>query len=356
MYVCMYVYIYIYIYIHTYIIHILYLQSCLIREILAPFTWVFCLFGLPVLSQYWMWCFVADSKDSGTVSSEDGDRTAHHRLELLERGPCGGGGPGAGGGGLDTGSEWSESRPESPECLFERQPHLLHPPYHSRFLGPNPSAASSPPPPSGASASNPSKPRIWSLADMASKDSDVHHLATPVSTSAFYSAAVAAGKLISPLANRGPLHPHHLHPSVHQPAGSYVRPTHHDFYRSFFEPATHLAGGGNVGDVSLLETYSRTFGTGLGTGGSPAGAPGTGITPLSSVLSKAAVAAAAAAAAGSGAGTPFALNGGAGTLGLAPASSGASSSSSSAGSGTASEQHAPPQDVRKMQQAPLNKA
>ena len=111
-----------------------------------------------------------------------------------------------------------------------------------------------------------------------------------------------------------------------------------------------------MGDVSLLETYSRTFGAGLGTAGSPAGAPGTGITPLSSVLSKAAVAAAAAAAAGSGAGTPFALNGGGGTLGLAPASSGASSSSSSAGSGTASEQHAPPQDVRKLQQAPLNKA
>ncbi|PNF23142.1 hypothetical protein B7P43_G06675 [Cryptotermes secundus] len=299
-----------------------------------------------------------DSKDSGTGSSEDGDRPAHHRLELLERGPCGGSGPGTGGGGLDTGSEWSESRPDSPECLFERPPHLLHPAYHPRLLGPNPSSAPSPPPPSGASGSNPSKPRIWSLADMASKDSDVHHLATPVSTSAFYSAAVAAGKLISPLANRGPLHPHHLHPSVHHPAGSYSRPTHHDFYRSFYGPATHLAGagGGNAGDVSLLETYSRTFGAGLGTGASPTGTPGAGITPLSSVLSKAAVAAAAAAAVGSGTGAPFALNGGAGTLGLAPASSGASSSSSSGGSGTAAEQHAPSQDVGKLQQAPLNKA
>lgn len=193
---------------------------------------------------------------------------------------------------------------------------------------------------------------------MASKDSDVHHLTTPVSTSAFYSAAVAAGKLISPLANRGPLHPHHLHPSVHHPAGSYARPTHHDFYRSFYGPATHLAGAGgaSAGDVSLLETYSRTFGAGLGTGGSPAGAPGAGMTPLSSVLSKAAVAAAAAAAAaGGGAGTPFALNGGVGTLGLATASSG-TSSSSSVGSGTTSEQHPPPQDVGKVQQAPLNKA
>lgn len=304
------------------------------------------------------WRVVADSKDSGTGSSEDGDRPAHHRLELLERGPCGGSGPGTGGGGLDTGSEWSESRPDSPECLFERPPHLLHPAYHPRLLGPNSSSVHSPPPPSGASGSNPSKPRIWSLADMASKDSDVHHLATPVSTSAFYSAAVAAGKLISPLANRGPLHPHHLHPSVHHPAGSYPRPTHHDFYRSFYGPATHLAGagGGNAGDVSLLETYSRTFGAGLGTGVSPAGNPGTGIAPLSSVLSKAAVAAAAVAAAGSGTGAPFTLNGGAGTLGIASASSGTSSSSSSGGSGTAAEQHAPPQDVGKLHQAPLNKA
>ncbi|XP_069701196.1 iroquois-class homeodomain protein IRX-3 [Periplaneta americana] len=324
-----------------------------------------------------------DSKDSGTGSSEDGDRPSHHRLELLERGPCGGGVPGAGGGGLDTGSEWSESRPDSgpdsPECLFERPPHLLHPAYHHlnhpRLLGPNPSSASSPPPPpgsAGGSASNPIKPRIWSLADMASKESDAHHLTTPVSTSVFYSAAAAAaaaGKLISPLANRGPMHPHHLHPSVHHPAGSYARPTHHDFYRSFYGPATHLgagvgggAGGGH-GDVSLLETYSRTFGAGLGTGGNHAGAAGAGVTPLSSVLSKAAVAAAAAAA-GSGSGAPFALNGGAGTLNLAPASltvasSGASSSSSSAGS-AGSEQHqpklSPPQDVGKMQPTHLNKA
>lgn len=317
-------------------------QNCLHRLLWRSHLTSCCVWG----------CLVADSKDSGTGSSEDGDRPTHHRLDLLDRGQCGGGGPGAGGGGLDTGSEWSESRPDSPECLFERPSHLLHPAYHPRLLGTNPSSAPSPPPPGGASGSNPSKPRIWSLADMASKDSDVHHLTTPVPTSAFYSAAVAAGKLISPLANRGPLHPHHLHPSVHHPAGSYARPTHHDFYRSFYGPATHLAGagGGSAGDVSLLETYSRTFGAGLSTGGSPAGAPGAGMTPLSSVLSKAAVAAVAAA---SGAGTPFALNGGVGTLGLAPASSGASSSSS-VGSGT--EQHAPPQDVGKLQQAQLNKA
>ena len=283
---------------------------------------------------------VSDSKDSGTGSSEDGDRPSHHRLELLERGP------GASGGGVDTGSEWSESRPDSgpdsPECLFERPPHLLHPAYHHlnhpRLLGHNPSSAPSPPPPGGGgggasgSGSNPNKPRIWSLADMASKESDVHPLATPVSTSAFYSAAAAAaaaGKLISPLANRGPIHPHHPH-HLHHPPGAYPRP---DFYRSFYGPAS-----AGPGDVSLLETYSRTFGA----GGTPA-----------SVLSKAAVAAAAAA---SGAGAPFALNGGAGSLGLAPASltvapSGASSSSS----GSASEQQPPPK-LSPPQQAQLNKA
>ncbi|CAH1389647.1 unnamed protein product [Nezara viridula] len=74
-----------------------------------------------------------DSKDSGTASSEDGERT--NRLE-----------GGASGGGGDTGSEWSESRPDSPECLFIQ-------PGYPRYSPPAP------------------KPRIWSLADMAKPDS-----------------------------------------------------------------------------------------------------------------------------------------------------------------------------------------
>ncbi|KAK9499809.1 hypothetical protein O3M35_002779 [Rhynocoris fuscipes] len=89
-----------------------------------------------------------DSKDSGTASSEDGDRGSH-RLDFDRSGSAGNGNHGG-----DTGSEWSESRPDSPECLF------LAPPYQ-RFSSP------------------PSKPRIWSLADMANKDETVRTSVAP---------------------------------------------------------------------------------------------------------------------------------------------------------------------------------
>ncbi|XP_039286002.1 homeobox protein araucan isoform X2 [Nilaparvata lugens] len=108
-----------------------------------------------------------DSKDSGTGSSEDGDRPSSRRgLDL------GGGGGGPGGGG----SEWSSgSRPESPECLQ----HFLH--HHPAY--PVPTA------PGGSSGIV--KPRIWSLADMAaSKDTD-------------RSQVVAANRLVSPLLHPG---------------------------------------------------------------------------------------------------------------------------------------------------------
>ncbi|XP_063236081.1 homeobox protein caupolican [Bacillus rossius redtenbacheri] len=150
-----------------------------------------------------------DSKDSGTASSEDGDRAPHP--------------------GLDTASEWSESRadsgPDSPECLFERPPHLL------RYHRPPPIAASgslagsSPPPPAPPPPQAGPKPRIWSLADMASKDGD----------------SAQAGRLLSPLATRV-LHPHGLH---------YARP---DLYRGFYPAAHHHH---HLGDASLLESYSR---------------------------------------------------------------------------------------------------
>nr|CAD7569292.1 unnamed protein product [Timema californicum] len=251
-----------------------------------------------------------DSKDSGTASSEDGDRPPPP---------------------LDAASDcWSESRPDSgpdsPECLYERPHHLLHPAYHhlhhpSRLTAP--SSASSPPPAGSSGGGNP-KPRIWSLADMASKENDVHY--QPVTTSAFYS----AGKLVSPLASRGAaLHPHHLHHSVHHP-GAYAR---HDLYRFYGSAAAgHLAaaGGSGVGDVSLLETYSRTFGAGA-FGVANSGVGGAGISPLSSVLSKAAAVAAAAAG-----GSPFPMNGGgAGSLGLTVSTSAGASSSSSTGSSVA---------------------
>lgn len=184
-----------------------------------------------------------DSKDSGTGESEDGDRVGHHRLDLLERQP------------VDGGSEWSESRPDSPECMQ----HFLHPPYHSS------------PPPSAPGSSNSTKPRIWSVAELASKEPD-------------------RNRLVSPLV-RGGLHP--LHPASYR----------QDFYRSFYP---HLPTPGS--DAALLDSYSRTF---------AAGSTGA----LSSVA--AVVAAAAAASSGSGnATTPFGL---AVTTGASSASSSGSS-------------------------------
>lgn len=118
---------------------------------------------------------LSDSKDSGTGSSEDGDRGG-------SGGRCEAGG---------AGGSWSESRggsgPPSPE------------PYLPSYL-----PARRPPPPP------PTKPRIWSLADMASKDTDC----VP-------------------------------------PPSSRLLPAHHpyrpDLYRQLYPPAP---------EVALLETYS----------------------------------------------------------------------------------------------------
>ncbi|XP_044269234.1 homeobox protein caupolican isoform X1 [Tribolium madens] len=161
---------------------------------------------------------ILDSKDSGTASSEDGDRQPHSRLAP------------------DTASEWSESRPDSgpdsPEC-YERPPHPA-------FLPPRSSGS-----PPQISASVSSKPRIWSLADMASKESD----GPPQSTvSSLYS--TAASRLVPSLAGRLPP------PGLH--TAPYARP--HDFYRSLYGPGMGSSGSP---DASLLETYSRTLGANL---------------------------------------------------------------------------------------------
>lgn len=223
----------------------------------------------------------ADSKDSGTGSSEDGDRPAH-RMDLLH------GSGGAGGFPVKAESEWSESRadsgPDSPECLFDqREPRhpmqLQHPAYlpSSRLLRHSSPEATSPGshhlPPSTSATSTGSattKPRIWSLADMASKDGDQPspnsaNLVSPF-TSSTGGGGGGGGKLVSPLASRLPPH-HPLHPAMH-PGSQFVRP-HPDFYRNFYG-SLHQGSG----DMSLLETYSRTLG-GLG------GAPGI-LTPTSS--------------------------------------------------------------------------
>ncbi|XP_012279499.1 iroquois-class homeodomain protein IRX-6 [Orussus abietinus] len=285
-----------------------------------------------------------DSKDSGTGSSEDGERPAH-RLDLLHS-------TGSVTGGLQgrTESEWSESRadsgPDSPECLYDqREPRhplqLQHPAYvaqgHGRMLHPSPESTSpSGPhlPPSTTASSTGSggaaKPRIWSLADMASKDGDqqqhqqqqsptpgVPGLGLPYGTGG--GGVGSGGKLVSPLASRLPPH-HPLHPAMH-PGAPFVRP-HPDFYRNFYG-TTHLGSG----DMSLLETYSRTLG-GLGGVMPPSSGPGilTSSSPSSSTSGK-----------------PFSINGSgaaaAGPAVLLPAApSGVSPSSSSTASSNGCDQ------------------
>lgn len=162
---------------------------------------------------------ILDGKDSGTGSSEDGDRP-QQRLDLL---------------GPRTESEWSESRadsgPESPEP-YERP---LHPAYQHL-----PSRA----PPGSTPAS--AKPRIWSLADMASKDGEAP-AAPAAAASAFYqtAAAAAAARLAHP----------------------YGRP---DLYRGLYPPA-HAA------DVALLE-YSRSLALAAPAPAPPAPSPSSSST------------------------------------------------------------------------------
>ncbi|KAG7187623.1 hypothetical protein KM043_016684 [Ampulex compressa] len=274
-----------------------------------------------------------DSKDSGT-GSEDGERPAH-RMDLLH-------GTSGGSAGVQgrTESEWSESRadsgPDSPECLYDqREPRhplqLQHPAYlapnHGRLLRhPSPESTSPsgqhhhlPPSTSASSTGNAvTKPRIWSLADMASKDGDQPSPNSgPVSGLPYAGpgGGGGGGKLVSPLASRLPPH-HPLHPAMH-PGTQFVRP-HPDFYRNLYG-ASHLGSG----DMSLLETYSRTLGS-LGGVMPPSTAP-TVLTSSSSAVSAT--------------GKPFPINGGTGgPVLLTSASSGLSPSSSSTASSGGSDQ------------------
>lgn len=288
--------------------------------------------------------FAADSKDSGTGSSEDGERPAH-RMDLL--------GTSGGSTGVQgrTESEWSESRadsgPDSPECLYDqREPprhplQLQHPAYlassHGRLLR-HPSPESTPPsshhvPPSTTASSTGSgvttKPRIWSLADMASKDGEQQSpipttmtgLSSPYGGSGGAGGGVAGGgggggKLMSPLASRLPPH----HPLAMHSGTQFVR-HHPDFYRNLYG-ASHLGSG----DMSLLETYSRTLG-GLSGVMPPSTAP--------SILTSSASAV-------SASGKPFSINGGStapgGAVLLTTATSGLSPSSSSTASSGGSDQ------------------
>ncbi|VVC99796.1 unnamed protein product [Leptidea sinapis] len=169
------------------------------------------------LTQVSTWFANAHGKDSGTGSSEDGERP-QQRLDLL---------------GQRAESEWSESRadsgPESPEP-YERP---IHPAFQHL-----PSRA----PPGSTPAS--AKPRIWSLADMASKEGEAP--APPASASAFYQSAAAAA------------------------AARLAHPYRPELYRGLYPP-THPA------DMALLE-YSRSLALAAPAPAPPAPSPSSSST------------------------------------------------------------------------------
>uniref|UniRef100_A0ABD2W2V8 Homeobox domain-containing protein n=1 Tax=Trichogramma kaykai TaxID=54128 RepID=A0ABD2W2V8_9HYME len=294
-----------------------------------------------------------DSKDSGTGSSEDGERgpSASHRLDLIH----GSSGPGGLGSGRHDFDSWNESRPASspgsPECLYDRDrpphhplqfanhPGLLaasagqqqrghpHHPHHHPLLRHHSPERTSPgghplPPSTSHSAggggivatpgsNSSSKPRIWSLADMASKDGDAQSasaMAAAAVLSSPYANSNNVGKIFSPLASRLPPH-HPLHPAqMHAaaaaaaaasgggPAGHYIKPPGAEFYRNFYGAAPH--------EMAILEQYQRT----LALGGVM---PPTSCAPnMLQAASSSSAAAAAAAAAAANLKIPFSINNG----------------------------------------------
>lgn len=168
--------------------------------------------------------------------------------------------------------DWNESRngsgPNSPDIIYDRNPHPAHVfnPTVLSLRPPHPGAGSPTNPPqtvSGNTNPNVSKPRIWSLADMASKENKDETTHSTINNGNSYNASMH-GKILSPLAARG------LHP-LHHP---YMRP---ELYRNFYNPATaHLTASPH--DTAILESYQRTFNATLAHNGIPGG------MPLSSVL------------------------------------------------------------------------
>lgn len=113
------------------------------------------------------------------------------------------------------------------------------------------------------------KPRIWSLADMASKEttspngaSNKEHQESghnsnnsPASGRPYSPNGGGGGKIVSPLAGRMPMH-----------GSPYIRP---EFYRNFYpQGAGPMPNGNTSAEAALLESYQRTFG-GLGPNGLP---------------------------------------------------------------------------------------
>lgn len=162
-------------------------------------------------------CSTPDSKDSGTVSSEDGD--VHHKMQRL-----------------------SESRPgsTSPD-VCNRSGMGGYPLYHPANLQHYRPSHEIKHTPGGSTNSNiNSKPRIWSLADMASKDEkdspDARH--APASLPPGLYPPSAAGKIISPLPSRM-----HYNPYMGK-----------DLYRNF-----NSSMPSHVRDYALLESYQRAL-------------------------------------------------------------------------------------------------
>ncbi|XP_055846989.1 homeobox protein caupolican isoform X3 [Episyrphus balteatus] len=182
-----------------------------------------------------------DAKDSVHGSTEDNDRQSH-RLDMMDR-PEG------------NNSEWSGSRPGSPNGspdIYDR-PGGGHPLFHPAALHHLRPPAGSPPdlshhlhhphhhhPSNGSTNSSlVSKPRIWSLADMASKDGKDSKDGSgsegggsgnppPHSIYGHPQQHSSPGKILSPLAARMPNY------------SPYARP---DLYRGFYGPAAaHLSG------------------------------------------------------------------------------------------------------------------
>ncbi|XP_061400973.1 homeobox protein araucan [Musca vetustissima] len=226
---------------------------------------------------------VLDAKDSGLGSNEDKD----HRM------------PGEG-----NNSEWSGSRPGSPNGspdLYDRpgmMPGGGHPLFHPAALHHFRPPTGSPPDiaayhhhqqliqqhqqaqqnalhataagAASTTASLAAKPRIWSLADMASKDASNKEGGNkdsppgsdlPPTHPAFYGHPgqhPSPGKILSPLAARIPNY------------SPYVRP---DLYRGFYGPAAAAAAHLGAPSQEFLE-HQRTFGASL------AAHNGLGMNPL----------------------------------------------------------------------------
>lgn len=194
-----------------------------------------------------------DSKDSGTASSEDGDNPhshhhhlhhnhhLHHKSNRLNDSHPGSGSP----------SPDICDKPGGGYPLYH--PAAIH--HYRPTMGPSiPMDMKHTPTSSTTNPNLINKPRIWSLADMASKEEkDASGTADKQRSSptGHYqpSGGGGPGKILSPLASRMPYPPYIKH-ELSKP----------DIYRSFNGPhAAHMAGVGHVADYALLESYQRAL-------------------------------------------------------------------------------------------------